>query len=76
MTEKQVIRLENVLILVSIAALWPAILRWPARVALPSLAGALAAMIVINVNRWRRLLRLKRRQRCGDGNGSGTPPAP
>lgn len=76
MKERQAIGIENALIILSIAALWPAILRWPPRVAWPALAGALAAMLVVNVNRWRRLMRLRDRARaesedadeCGKGD--------
>ena len=58
--ERRVIWLENVLIIMAIAALWPAILHWPDRVTRPLLYLALVAMVVITRRRWRRLINLKK----------------
>ena len=58
--ERKAIWLENALIIAAIAALWPAILRWPARITTPFLFGALAAMLVVARQRWRRLVNLKK----------------
>ena len=55
-----VIWLENALIVMAIAALWPAILHWPDRVTRPLLYLALVAMVVIARRRWRRLMNLKK----------------
>ena len=58
--ERRVIWLENVLIIMAIAALWPAILHWPDRVTRPLLYLALVVMVVIARCRWRRLTNLKK----------------
>ena len=58
--ERKAIRLENALIMAAIVALWPAILRWPARITTPLLFIALAVMVVIARRRWRRLINLKK----------------
>jgi len=55
-----VIWLENALIVIAIAALWPAILHWPDRVTKPLLYLALVAMVVIALRRWRRLMDVKK----------------
>ena len=57
--ERRVIWLENALIIMAIAALWPAILHWPDRVTKPLLYLALVAMVVVARRRWRRLMDLK-----------------
>ncbi|MFH0795806.1 MAG: hypothetical protein V2A65_01965 [Candidatus Omnitrophota bacterium] len=54
--ETRAIWVENGLIILAIAALWPAILRWPGAVTLPVLVVALAAMVIIFHRRWRRLM--------------------
>ena len=58
--ERRVTWLENALIIMAIAALWPAILHWPDRVTRPLLYLALVAMVVIARRRWRRLMNLKK----------------
>lgn len=61
--ERRVIWLENALIIMAIAALWPAILHWPDRVTRPLLYLSLVAMVVIARRRWRRLMNLKMAER-------------
>ena len=61
--ERRVIWLENVLIIMAIAALWPAILHWPDRVTRPLLYLALVVMVVIARRRWRRLINLKKNRK-------------
>lgn len=58
--ERKVIWLENILIVVSIAALWPAILHWPERVTRPFLYLALIAMALVARRRWRRLANIQK----------------
>ncbi|MCX5642620.1 MAG: hypothetical protein NTY10_05260 [Candidatus Omnitrophica bacterium] len=58
--ERKVIWLENALIIMAIAALWPAILQWPDRVTKPFLYLALVTMAVISRRRWRRLMSIKK----------------
>ena len=53
--ERKTIWLENFLIIMAIAALRPAILRWPERITRPLLYLALIVMAVIARRRWRRL---------------------
>ncbi|MFH2068157.1 MAG: hypothetical protein ABII89_01665 [Candidatus Omnitrophota bacterium] len=57
--ERKAIWLENALIITAVAALWPAILRWPDRITRPLLYLAVVAMAVIARRRWRRLTDLK-----------------
>ncbi|MFH1902985.1 MAG: hypothetical protein ABIK20_02870 [Candidatus Omnitrophota bacterium] len=58
--ERKAIWLENALIVMAIAALWPAILHWPDRVTRPLLYLALVAMVVIAWRRWRRLTGIRK----------------
>ena len=58
--ERRVIWLENALIIMAIAALWPAILHWPDRITRPLLYLALVAMVVIARRRWRRLMGIRK----------------
>ena len=58
--ERRVVWLENALIVVAIAALWPAILHWPERITRPLLYLALVVMVVIARRRWRRLMSIKK----------------
>lgn len=53
--ERKAIRVENGLIILAIAALWPAILRWPERITRPVLYLVLVALLVILRRRLRRL---------------------
>ena len=57
--ERRVVWLENALIVMALAALWPAILHWPDRVTRPLLYLALVAMVVIARRRWRRLMYIR-----------------
>jgi hypothetical protein len=57
--ERKVIWLENALIILAIAALWPAVLHWPDRITRPLLYLALVVMVVIARRRWRRLTTLR-----------------
>lgn len=50
------IGIENGLILLAIAALWPTILGWPPRYSQPLLMLAVAVMAAVAWRRWRRLL--------------------
>ena len=58
--ERRVVWLENALIIMALAALWPAILHWPDRVTRPLLYLALVAMVVIALRRWRRLMDIRK----------------
>lgn len=58
--EQKAIWLENALIITAIAALWPAILRWPDRVTRLLLYLALVAMVVVARRRWLRLTNLRK----------------
>ena len=61
--ERRVIWLENALIIMAIAALWPAILHWPDRITKPLLYLALVAMVVIARRRWRRLTDIRKNKK-------------
>jgi len=55
--ENKAVWVENGLIILAIAALWPAILHWPRAVTQPVLVIALVAMVIIFHRRWRRLIK-------------------
>ncbi|MFA5393145.1 MAG: hypothetical protein WC081_03385 [Candidatus Ratteibacteria bacterium] len=61
--KRRVLWLENALIIMAIAALWPGILHWPDRITRPFLYLALVTMVVIARRRWRRLMNLKTAER-------------